>query len=57
MMRSLVVLVLPIGIIPTQGLVIGARTLRLWRLIPCHCLSVLALNLRTIAAGRSRIDI
>jgi hypothetical protein len=57
MMRSLVMLMIPIGIIPLQGLVVGARTLRLWRLIPCHCLSVLALMMRTIASGRARIDI
>lgn len=55
MMRGLVMLMIPIGIIPLQGLVIGARTMRLWRLFPCHCLSELAL--RTIAAGCARIDI
>jgi hypothetical protein len=57
MMRSLVMLMIPIGIIPLQGLIVCAGTLRLGRLIPCHCLSVLALMMRTIASGRARIDI
>ncbi|MES2032431.1 MAG: hypothetical protein V4477_24920 [Pseudomonadota bacterium] len=55
-MPRLVMLMIPIGIIPLQGLVIGARSIRLWRLISGHCLSVLALTVRMIVTGPSRID-
>ncbi|MGM4962914.1 hypothetical protein AB7714_05370 [Tardiphaga sp. 1201_B9_N1_1] len=55
-MPGLVMLMIPIGIIPLQGLVIGARSIRLWRLISGHCLSVLALTMRMIVTGPSRID-
>jgi hypothetical protein len=56
-MRSLVMRMIPIGIIPLQGPVISTRSIRLWRLISGHCLSVLALSVRTIITGPSRIDI
>jgi hypothetical protein len=55
MAGSLVVVLIPIGIIPLRRLV-GARIQCLGRLIPCHCLSVLALIVKQIAVGILRVD-
>jgi hypothetical protein len=55
MAGSLVVVLIPIGIIPLRRLV-GARIQRFGRFIPCHCLSVLALIIKQIAVGILRVD-
>jgi len=41
---------MPSGIFPLRGLDVSRRTRPLGRRIPCHCLSVLALIVRLIAA-------
>jgi hypothetical protein len=41
---------IPAGIIPLRGLDVSTRTRPLGRRIPCHCLSVLGLIVRLIAA-------
>jgi hypothetical protein len=41
---------IPSGILPLRGLNVSARIRPLGRRIPCHCLSVLALIVRLIAA-------
>jgi hypothetical protein len=54
--RRLILVLIPIGIIPLREPdVVGARTRPLGRRIPCHCLSVLALIARLIAA-KARVD-
>jgi hypothetical protein len=50
-MAGLLMVVIPAGIIPLRKLVVDALIQRLGRLISCHCLSVLALTVRLIAAG------
>jgi hypothetical protein len=50
MARRLVMVLIPIGIFPLRGLGVSARFRSLGRRIPCHCLSVLALVVRLIAA-------
>ncbi len=55
MARRFVMVLIPIGIIPLRGLGVGTRTSPLGRRIPCHCLSVLALLVRLIAATASPV--
>jgi hypothetical protein len=56
MARRLVMVLIPIGIIPLRGLDVSTRIRSLGRRIPCHCLSVLALMVRLIAATASPVD-
>ena len=56
MASSLVVVLIPTGIIPLRELVVGTRIQCLGRLIPCHCLSVLALIIKQIAVRILRVD-
>jgi hypothetical protein len=46
----LVMVLIPSGILPLRGLNVSTRIRPLGRRIPCHCLSVLALIVRLIAA-------
>jgi peroxiredoxin Q/BCP len=55
MFRNRIVVVIPNGIIPLRLPGIGADVRRVWRIDFGHCLSVLALRVRSIASGRSRI--
>jgi peroxiredoxin Q/BCP len=55
-MPGLVRVVIPAAIIPLRELVVGALIQSLGRLAYCHCLSVLALTVRLIAAGRTRVN-
>jgi hypothetical protein len=55
MARRLVMVLIPIGIIPLRGLHVSARIGSLGRRIPSHCLSVLALVVRLIAAKASPV--
>jgi hypothetical protein len=50
MAGRLVMVLIPIGIFPLRGLHVSTRTRSLGRRISCHCLSVLALTMRLIAA-------
>jgi hypothetical protein len=52
----LIMVMIPGGIIPLRVRIIGARTERLGRLIPGHCLSVLALTARSVASGCALIE-
>jgi hypothetical protein len=54
--RRLVMVLIPIGIIPMRGLDVIARIRSLGRRVLCHCLSVLALIVRLIAAKASPVD-
>src|SRR6266404_2914496 len=54
--RRLVMVLIPIGIIPKRGLDVIARIRSLGRRVLCHCLSVLALIVRLIAAKASPVD-
>jgi hypothetical protein len=56
MARRLVMVLIPIGIIPMRGLDVIARIRSLGRRVLCHCLSVLALIVRLIAAKASPVD-
>jgi hypothetical protein len=56
MARRLVMVLIPIGIIPLRGLDVSTRTRPLGRRIASHCLSVLALIARLIAAKASPVD-
>jgi hypothetical protein len=56
MARRLVMVLIPIGIIPLRGLDVSTRIRSLGRRILCHCLSVLALMVRLIAAKASPVD-
>jgi hypothetical protein len=55
MARRLVMFLIPTGIIPLRELDVSARIRLLGRRIPCHCLSVLALIVRLIAAKASPV--
>jgi hypothetical protein len=56
MARRLVMVLIPIGIIPLRGLEASTPIRSLGRRIPCHCLSVLTLMVRLIAAEASPVD-
>jgi hypothetical protein len=56
MARSLVMVVIPSGIVQLRELSISARFRPLGRRIACHCLSVPALMVRLIAAMASLVD-
>jgi hypothetical protein len=55
MARSLVLVLIPVGIIPIRRLV-GAGIQRFGRFVPCHCLSVLALIIQPIAVRNLRVE-
>jgi hypothetical protein len=57
MARRLVMVLIPIGIFPLRGLDVSARIGSLGRRIPCHCLSVVALIVRLIAAKAAPVHI
>jgi hypothetical protein len=48
---------IPIGVFPLRGLDVSARIGSLGRRIPCHCLSVVALIVRLIAANAAPVHI
>jgi hypothetical protein len=56
MAGRLVVVLIPIAIIPLRGLDVCTRTKPLGRRILCHCLSVLALMVRLMAAQAAPVD-
>src|ERR1700748_1702259 len=56
MARRLVVFLIPTGIIPLRELDVGTRIRSLGRRVACHCLSVLALIVRSIAVKISPVD-
>ena len=56
MAGRLVMVLIPVGIIPLRGLVIGTRMFPLGRPIDSHCLSVLAPVVGLVAAKAVPVD-